>query len=343
MEKELVMKRTIATILQLNEKVSLEDAINAKIGQMADVASEETKSLAAAMVSKAKSHSPATPIIEMVEWTAELAAYVVHHHNTFNRFWTAEHSIGLADDMVNGRWKRNHAGYAWYSDGAWADGAHRLRGQAVSGVALMMPTYFSMEKADVGSIDCGKGRKPKDAAALAGVFNAKEKAEVLGAIWAYEKAAKLVVQVPQHNVTAVALEIQRNDALLGRAIEIGETSPIDVDRPLLGERIGGKIAGILLKHGWPDDRLVELLDMLQTRNFDDDKAPLAKVHNFIEKNRPPKDALTPGDEVRLIIKALLLEEEGVLITGRRMNDITNATSNPPDPTYPAPAPKADAA
>jgi hypothetical protein len=141
----------------------------------------------------------------------------------------------------------------------------------------------------------------------------------------------------------VALEIQRNDALLGRAIEIGETSPIDVDRPLLGERIGGKIAGILLKHGWPDDRLVELLDMLQTRNFDDDKAPLAKVHNFIEKNRPPKDALTPGDEVRLIIKALLLEEEGVLITGRRMNDITNATSNPPDPTYPAPAPKADAA
>ena len=337
------MKKTIATILHLNDKVSSEDAINAKIGQMAEAASEETKTRAMAMVAKAKTHSPADPVIEMVEWTAELSAYVVHNFNTFNRFWTAEHSIALADDMAHGRWKRNHEGYAWYSDGAWADGAHRLRGQAVSGVTLIMPTYFSMEKADVGSIDCGKGRKAKDAAALAGVFNAKEKAEILSAIWAYERAAKLVVQVPQHNVTAVALEIQRHDALLARAIEIGETSPIDVDRPLLGERIGGKIAGVLLKHGWPDGHLVEFLDMLQTRNFSDDKAPLAKVHNYIEKNRPPKDALTPGDEIRLIIKAMLLEEEGVLITGRRMNDITNATSNPADPTYPTSTPKADAA
>lgn len=338
------MKKNLATILHLhlNDKVSLEDAINAKIGEMADAASEETKNNALAMVAKAKTHSPANPIIEMVEWTPELAAYVVHHFNTFNRFWTAEHSIGLADDMAHQRWKRNHEGYAWYSDGAWADGAHRLRAQAISGVTLIIPTYFSMEKADVGSIDCGKGRKPQDAAALAGVFNAREKAEVLSAIWAYEKAAKLVVQVPEHNVTAVALEIQRNDALLARAIEIGETSPIDVDRPLLSERNGGKIAGILLKHSWPDERLVELIDALQTRNFDNDKAPLAKVHNYIEKNRPPKDALTPRDEIRLIIKAMLLEEEGVLITGRRMNDITNATSNPADPTYPAP-PKADAA
>jgi hypothetical protein len=197
-----------------------------------------------------------------------------------------------------------------------------------------MPTFFSMLQADVGVLDCGKKRSAADAATLAGVANAKDKAELLSAIWTYEKAAGIANPVPVSNVVAVAVEIQRLDALLSRALEIGEVSLLDAVEPLIGESWAAKVAGILLNHKWPENRLTDRLDELQNADFDDEKAPLAKVRGYIESNRPEPNKLTSANELRLIIKGMLLAETGVLVNPKRMNEIINAIKHAPNPEYP---------
>jgi hypothetical protein len=309
------------------------EEIQGKISQLAENASQEDHRRVDELIAKAIAASK--PFIDMIEYTPGMSALLITSHNNFNRYWAAQHSYALAVVMLNGEWRATGQGYAFYQDnGDLADGAHRLAAQAYSGTTLLMPTYFGMNKADAGTLDCGKRRTAGDAATLAGVANGKLKEEVLRAIAGYLKGAKLGVLVNTSNVVALAKQIQRDDALLSRAIEIGESSIIDCIGPLLSDKEANKVAGILLHSSWPESSVCAGLEKLQQADFDNDKDPLWKARAYIEAHLPQGDEIRPTEIQRLVIKALLFSEMGTLINPRREKELMNAIAHPEDPRYP---------
>jgi hypothetical protein len=266
-----------------------------------------------------------------------MAALIVRDHNSYNRQWDANWVNDLAKMMTDGDFRQSGQTYAFYhEDSDLADGGHRLRAQVLSSTTLMMPTFFSMEKADAGVIDTGKKRTAGDAATLAGVINGKKKAELLTTIRTYEKAIGAVSRISDKNPLAIAKEIQRLDALLTRALELGGASLVEVIEPLLDEDKAAKICGILMSHKWPEARIVERLDEIQTSDFADDRVPLAKARQYIESKRPPPEVIGLPGELRVVIKAMLMAESGVgAVNQKREKEIINAIKHPANPEYPS--------
>jgi hypothetical protein len=93
---------------------------------------------------------------------------------------------------------------------------------------------------------------------------------------------------------------------------------------------------LLLRHGWPEQRVIERLDQLQTADFGE-KDPQEYARRFIENERPESNTITKAKEAGPIIKAMQLVESGQQVNQRRQNEIRNAVKSPPDPEYPAPS------
>jgi hypothetical protein len=312
----------------------LADQMTAKITLVAESATEEERRKVAEFRLKAVDHA-VDPQVEIHLITHPMAGLLFLDGGTFNRGWDPEWSLTLAQMMSLDRWLSNSQGYALYGfDGSVADGRHRLGAQAYSETTLSVAIYFGMTRDAVGTLDCGKKRTPADAATLAGVVNAKAKAALLQAIWSYEKSAGIANHVNTYDVTAVAKEIERNDALLSRSLEVGQTSLQDAIDPLLGEGAAAKLVGVLLRHSWPEARVVERLDEVQTSDFISEKAPLAVARAFIAGHRRPVDTLPTQRETGVVIKGMLIAEQRQTVTVKGVQEIGNAAKNPPNPEYP---------
>jgi hypothetical protein len=73
-----------------------------------------------------------------------------------------------AADMKAGRWGRNHQGLAFDRNGILMDGQHRLWAVAESGVTVMMPVTYGLDREAQLTIDSGLKRTTADMAAIAG-------------------------------------------------------------------------------------------------------------------------------------------------------------------------------
>lgn len=310
----------------------LGERLVAHIQEVADKVSDKERQLVAELCQRAIAAAK-EPQLGFVTITPEIAALLFLEHNLFNRNWRPEWTDILARMMREGEWRPNSQGYSLYGDdGSVADGAHRLAAQAYVGVELTMPVYFGMAKTDVATLDCGKARAGSDVAALAGVVNAREKEALLQALWSYEKGAGIASTI-FHTPAAISKEIVANDALLSRALEIGMSSTEEATDPLLQGKVAAKVAGLCLRHKWPETRLIERLEELQTADFASDKAPLCLAKVYIEAHRRPADTITPQREVGMVIRAMNLAESGA--TTARKQEIVSAGKHLPDPTYPA--------
>jgi hypothetical protein len=313
----------------------LASQLTAKILEVADTATKDERQQVADWITRAKDHD-GDPVIEFHEVTPAVAALFFLEHNNYNRAWEPQWTGHLARVMESGGWKVNSQGYALYGDtGDVGDGAHRLGAQAVSGTTLMMPICFGISKDAVGTLDCGKKRTVADAASLAGISNSTAKASLLKAIWAYERSAGFPVPVSSANIPAVVDYLRLHEGALARAIELAQMSQMDAYDPLLGDNPAARIIGVLLRHRWPEGRVTERLDELQTSDFTSDKAPLAIARTFIEQHRKPKDTIEGGGEAGVIIKAMILAEERSTVNKKGEQEIFNAAKHPPNPTYPA--------
>jgi hypothetical protein len=315
--------------------VALGDQMTAKIIERAASASPEERARVEELRQKAIANRT-KPIQELVQMTAPMAAIFFSEHSHHNRSWDPPWSNDIGRVMLAGDWRTTSQGYGLLGDdGSLGDGTHRCGAQGYTGIDLAVWIYLGMAKEDQAALDCGKRRTAADAAMLAGVVDAKAKGELLSTIWAYEKSVGIGQPVNPVNVKAVANEIKALDGLLGRALEIGETSQIDAIEPLLVKGPAAKLAGILLRHSWPDARVVERLDEVQTEDFDSEKDPLYAARKLIVDNRAPTEAIAKAKEVGIVIKAMLMAEAGILTNPKRIAEIKNAIKNPPDPTYPA--------
>jgi len=314
----------------------IRDQVAATITEVARNATEEEKQMVASLVNRAKAHAD-NPDIVFEKITPGMAALLFLNHNTFNREWRPDWTAVLAKIMRDGGWRRTPQGYALYGeDGAVGDGSHRLGAQAYSGITLVMPIYLGMAKSDVGALDLGKPRTAADLGTLRGVVNAKEKTGLLKLVWAYEKAVGIPVPVLEQDLEAVVVQVKENEVLLNRALEIGQVSRQDLesDAALLTERAAAKVIAILLRHHWPEARVAERIDEIQTSDFASDDAPLAAARRFIEKHRKPDDTISPERETGVVIKGMILAETRQTLNQRGRNEISNAMKHPPDPSYP---------
>ena len=75
-------------------------------------------------------------------------------------------------DMKAGMWGRNHQGIAFDQDGILMDGQHRLWAVVESGVTVMMPVTWGLNREAQLTIDSGLKRTTADVAAIAGFENA---------------------------------------------------------------------------------------------------------------------------------------------------------------------------
>jgi hypothetical protein len=318
--------------------ISLADRISSVVGKVAELATADDKAKVDELVAKAKACA-SNPTVDFVTYTPGMAALLILQHNRFNRSWTPDHVNGLAQMMMAGEWRQNSQGYALYGDaGDVGDGSHRLRAQCFSSTTLTMVTYFGMNKDDVATLDCGKPRTAADAAELEGIVNAQEKGKLLQAIWAYERAAGLSLSKPSaKNIRAVTNQVKLHDGLLQLALDIGNIAcPEEESSECLVDDTGAaKIAGILLRHKWPRNRIEDLLEKLQMRDFDSDKAPLAKAREYIERNRKPDFIINSAQEVQVVIKAMLMQESGrTAVNQRYEREIQGAVRSAANPTYP---------
>jgi hypothetical protein len=308
------------------------ERIVAHIQEVADAATEADRRAVSDICERAIA-SAAEPELGFAKFTPGMAALLFLQHNAYNRSWRPDWTSVLAGTMRAGDWRKTSQGYSFYGDdGSVADGAHRLAAQAESGTELVMSVYFGASKTDVATLDCGKPRAGADVAALAGVTNAKEKEALLQALWSYEKGAG-IPGIRFHSPAEVAKEISSNDALLARALEIGRASVEDANDPVLQGKVAAKVAGLCLRHQWPETRLIERLEELQIADFASDKAPLCQAKKYIEDHRKPADTITPQREIGMVIRAMTLAESGV--TNARKTEIQSAAKHLPDPTYPA--------
>lgn len=77
-------------------------------------------------------------------------------------------------DMKAGRWGRNHQGMAFDRAGVLMDGQHRLWAVIESGVTVMMPVTWGLDREAQLTIDSGLKRSTADVAAIAGFEGVKQ-------------------------------------------------------------------------------------------------------------------------------------------------------------------------
>jgi len=317
---------------------NIADQLVAKIVSVSEQATDKDRELVAEWKAKAVA-SAGNPVQAWVDMTPVCAALLFIEANQYNRDWDAPYTGRIASVMLAGYW-RNHSpqGYSLFNDGTPADGRHRLGGQAVSGITVIVSMTFGVDKEIAGVIDNGKIRKPPDIAALAGVADADDKMAVLNGIWTYEKKAKMPVGVIKGNTPEIVREIQDNDALLTRALEIGRLSIQDISGAWIKEKDAAKLAGVLLKHGWPEDQVIDTLDSLQRAEFPGDNHPLAVAYRYISDHRKPLDVIEKENERGVLVKALLMSLTRQTVTPRGKAEIVMGEKHAPVPTYPAPPP-----
>lgn len=74
-------------------------------------------------------------------------------------------------DMRAGMWGRNHQGIAFDRDGILMDGQHRLWAVVESGITVMMPVTWGLDREAQLTIDSGLKRTTADVAAIAGFID----------------------------------------------------------------------------------------------------------------------------------------------------------------------------
>lgn len=89
--------------------------------------------------------------------------------NTENRTLNLKRVKMYAEEMKNGKWFLHHQGIAFFDDGSFADGQHRLAAIVQSGCAIDMAVTFGLKKEASIIIDSHQKRHTHQAIQMSGV------------------------------------------------------------------------------------------------------------------------------------------------------------------------------
>lgn len=100
--------------------------------------------------------------------TPEDAARILDEQNTHNRNLSGFRVRQLVTEIVSGDFRVTHQGIAFYENGMLADGQHRLKAIAESGLGVILMVTRGLPVRSISAIDIGGRRTVKDAIDLTG-------------------------------------------------------------------------------------------------------------------------------------------------------------------------------
>jgi hypothetical protein len=319
----------IATV----QKTTLSEQLRARIAEVADKASQDDRKALTELIGEATQGKYSTKIVTL---TAAMSAQLFVNHNGHNRDWSPLWSEELARRMTEGLWCPNNASVGFYIDGVLADGQNRSAASALAGFTLVTPVVFGIKREAITTIDNSKMRHASDAAKLDGITNAKRKEVLVKTVAAYlakvgDKSALL------RSETEIAKAIEANNVMLEDAIEIGASSAINIATPQLKEMQACSSAYLMLKGGWPTQRIREKLALFQTGVSEEgESSPFFQAQSVLNTAREAKkrkDRLTPLRELGIIMLAMQMSVKGITAV-QRAKLKAQVERELPVPTYP---------
>jgi hypothetical protein len=303
----------IATATTAQTKITLSEELRAKISTVATTASESDRKGVAALIAEAQRGEFGSGI---KTFTPPMCAIIFLEHNPHNRDWSPFWSAELERRQLAGLWRKNNAAVGFYTDGALADGQNRFAASALAGYTLVTAVVYGLERDAITTIDGGKSRHASDAAKLDGIANSKRKEAIVKTVAAYlAKAGDKVSAL--RSETEIVRAIETNNVMLEDAIEIGDASARNIASPQLKDTQPQCIAYLMLKGGWPVQRIREKLVLFQTGVSSDDEgesAPFFVAASVLTKARDARskrDRLSSIKELGIVMYAMQMTEKGV--------------------------------
>lgn len=172
--------------------------------------------------------APTSRLIRMrTTVTPQQAKAWLEQANTRNRPLSELHWMGMAIDMMEGRWEYNGDAIRFSNSGVLLDGQHRLRACVESNVPFETDVIFGLDPTVMDTIDIGRGRRASDVVALKGVENAITACAAASLLLVHQKHGLQRVQSPdayptKTEVSAFVVANPRLSQVAGHAAGLGK-------------------------------------------------------------------------------------------------------------------------
>jgi hypothetical protein len=309
---------TDSNVTAFNPAARLADETVAQIRAVAQSATPADRSGVQELIARAAKGVKEATVVRL---TPAMCAVIFLDHNPHNRDWKPAKTIEYARIMSDaGGWSWTNQGIGFYSDALLEDGQHRLAGAALAGFTWECPCILGVDKSAIVNVDVGSRRFASDAAKLAGINDAKTKQTIIKSAASYlDKSGD--VPIPHRTEADIEKAIRSEDRRLDQAIEIGNHSLVGVNSPILKPVLASTMAFLMLRGGWPPQRIAEQLQAFQVPySQEGEDAPFFVVRKLLLNARESakrRERLTPLKEVGAVVCAMNAVERGITAVHRK--------------------------
>lgn len=325
-------------------RIDFDAIFKQQLAEVANAATTADKALVKEITDLAKTGKRDVKFFSL---TPGACALLFSNENGHNRDFSIDTAQEYARRMTSGLWKPNNASLGFYVDGEISDGQHRLAGAALSGYQLSdYVVVFGMDRDAIDTVDSPKIRDGASHAKLDGIQDANAKQQILKSFSAYMiKAGQSSFAL--RSASEIKTAIEQNDSPLDACLRMGTESVKGRVSPVFKPQQAATIAYIMLKNGWPDQRIREKLALFQAgQSQDGENSPFFLAGKLIEnsrKAREQRDRLTGVKELGVAIYAMVQTELGFNATKPSIIKAEVKGKTVPDPRYPVmPEPPSEA-
>jgi hypothetical protein len=236
--------------------------------------------------------------------TPGLAALLLLGHNGFNRKLSASRAREYAGAMDRGEWELTHQGIALSEDSQIGDGQHRSLAVVISGKPQKFWFFFNFKKQLVDVIDIGGVRNSGDAIELAGIQDARLKANVAKSVMSYESELE-TGRISRFTVRQVENFVKANDDQLTDAILICKEIVEKCSEPVLSVADSATAALLLARGGYHRNMVSGYIGNIQLGVSNYPEAPTTDLSRQFMRARisdKRKDTLNKKTKLALLCK-----------------------------------------
>lgn len=253
--------------------------------------------------------------VRVVTLTPTVSAILANDYNKRNRSLTISKVRDYEGAIARGEWKLNHQGIAFYPDGTIADGQHRVHAVALGSKAVDTLVFPNFDKSAIDTIDRAAKRNAGEALEMMGIADGKLKAPIAKTVMEYEFELEHGSR-PRFTDPQVEKWVMENDAMMDRAMEIGESSCKNVSDACLNAAEARTMVLLMLRGGWTESMTAGYVASIQQGVATYPEAPtvyLARLYMKSKLSNKRTDTLTKKQKLALAMKGLGLwaEEKSV--------------------------------
>jgi hypothetical protein len=262
-----------------------------------------------------------------------MCALLFRKANDWNRVWSAPKVLEYARRIHEKAWQWNGQGVSFYTTGNIGDGQHRLCAAALENYTWETVIVFGVEPEAVSTIDDGSPRHASDHAHMHGVQDAGRKQVIMRTVASYfaKVRPEPIKFVPVKSADELSVAIKNHDAMLSRALAIGDASRVGRPACLKGNE-AARFAFVQLFCGWPVEKVVHCLQSVQLGSVNENEggadSPLYMVRKIIDAQAKGETVQTVK-QIGWLVKASIMFDAGDIASAKVIkNDVEKGLPNP---------------